>query len=131
MACGIRTKTGHQMPNIMNINAFDAEFASRTSVHDWQRILSVRDHPGFLDGLASYNDLISNHFAGNPILNRVVVEESRFQLIVYTLHLYDTFDPAEPTSGLTHSRLQKLALTHDLASPGGVTAYLGLSLIHI
>ncbi len=50
-------------------------------------------------------------------------------MIVYSLHLYDTAAPDDPRTGLTHSRLQKLCLTHDLASPGGVTTFLGLMLL--
>lgn len=117
------------MSKTLCLNHFDAEFAARTTEKDWQRILVLRDHPRFLDGIARYHEVIADHFADNAILNRVVVEQSRFQMIVYTLHLHHTFDPGDPTTGLTHSRLRNLCLAHNLASPGGVTAFLGMLMV--
>jgi DNA-binding MarR family transcriptional regulator len=120
---------GMAMTERMRLNQFDHEFAARTTTQDWQRILLLRDHPRMLDGVLSYDALIPDYFANNVILNRVVIELRRFQLLVYTLHLHDTRRPDDPRTGLTHSRLQKLAVTHELASPGGVTTFMGLMLL--
>ena len=117
------------MAGLPRLDAFDHEFAARTASRDWQRILVLRNHPRMLDGVLRYDALIPDYFADNVILNRVVIELRRFQMIVYTLHLHDTRSPDDPRTGLTHSRLQKLAVTHELASPGGVTAFLGLMLL--
>lgn len=117
------------MTERFKLDLFDHEFAARTTGHDWRRILVLRNHPRMLEGVLAYDALIPEYFAGNVILNRVVIELSRFQMIVYALHLYDTRDPGDPRTGLTHSRMQKLAITHDLASPGGVTTFLGLMLL--
>ncbi|MBX9845662.1 MAG: hypothetical protein K2Z80_28040 [Xanthobacteraceae bacterium] len=117
------------MTELLRLDGFDHEFAARTTEQDWRRILVLRDHPRMLDGVLSYDALIPDYFADNVILNRVVIELRRFQMIVYTLHLHDTRAPDDPRSGLTHSRLQKLALAHDLASPGGVTTFMGLMLL--
>ena len=117
------------MTNRLQLDRFDRDFAARTTEQDWQRILVLRNHPRMLEGVLSYDSLIPEYFADNTILNRVVIELRRFQMIVYTLHLHDTRDPDDPRTGLTHSRLQKLALTHNLASPGGVTTFIGLLLL--
>jgi hypothetical protein len=117
------------MAERLKLDGFDHEFAARTTAQDWQRILVLRDHPRMLEGVLSYDALIPDYFADNTILNRVVIELRRFQMIVYTLHLHDTRDPEDPRTGLTHSRLQKLAVMHDLASPGGVTTFIGLMLL--
>ena len=117
------------MAELLKLDRFDREFAARTTNQDWQRILVLRNHPRMLDGVLSYDELIPDYFADNVILNRVVIELRRFQMIVYTLHLFDTRAPNDPRTGLTHSRLQKLAVTHDLASPGGVTTFIGLMLL--
>ena len=90
------------------LDAFDHEFAARTTERDWRRILVLRNHPRMLEGVLTYDVLIPDYFADNVILNRVVIELRRFQMIVYTLHLHDTRNPDDPRSGLTHSRLQKL-----------------------
>lgn len=107
------------MGEFLELDGFDAEFAARTNEEDWRRILVLRNNPRMLEGVLSYDALIPEYFANNVILNRVAIELSRLQMIVYTLHLHDTFDPRDPRTGLTHSRLQKLCAAHDLASPGG------------
>jgi hypothetical protein len=108
------------------LNRFDAAFSARTTPAEWQRILSVRDHPRYLDGVALYDEIVPAVFAGNFVLSKAVTEISRFKTIVLTLHLHDTADPADPTTGLTLSRLQRLCKAYALASPGSVTAFLGV-----
>jgi hypothetical protein len=113
----------------LRLDRFDAEFSSRTTPGEWERILSVRDHPRYLDGVALYNEIVPAVFAGNFVLSKAVTQISRFQTIVLTLHLHDTADAADPTTGLTLSRLQRLCKAHKLASPGSVTAFLGVLLV--
>jgi hypothetical protein len=60
------------------------------------------------------------------MLNKVVTEAWRFQMLVYALHLYDTRDPADPTSGLTASNLTRLCGRMGIASRGRVLAILGI-----
>lgn len=109
-----------------SLNAFDSELSARTTPEEWKRILELRDHPRFLDGLARNGELMPPYFADNVILNKVVTEAWRFEMLVYLLHLYDTRDPADPRSGLTLSNLQKLCARMDCASPGRVLAILGI-----
>lgn len=110
----------------LELHAYDHEFSSRTTSQDWQRILELRDHPRMLDGVLAYDDLIGNFFAGNVLLNRVVVEFARFQMIVYMLYLYDTADPADPRTGLTISRLQQISKMQGLLSRGGIATFVSL-----
>lgn len=117
------------MAERIRLDEFDHEFAARTTGQDWQRILTLRNHPRMLDGVLRYGELIPAYFTDNVILNRVVIELRRFQLIVYTLHLYDSAKPDDPRTGLTLSRLQKLGLEHQLASRGGVATFVGLMLL--
>jgi len=113
----------------LRLDQFDAEFSARARPEDWALLTELRDHPRFLHGIAAYNDLIPAVFANNIILNKVVTEISRIQTIVFTLHLHDTAKADDPTTGLTLSRLQKLCLKFDLASSGGVAAFIGLMTI--
>ena len=87
---------------------------------------SFRDQPHFLDSVLVYDALMPALFVNNFIMNKVVPEAWRFQMLVFTLHLYDTRDPARPTSGLTSSNLKRLCAAQGIASPGRVTAFLGV-----
>lgn len=114
------------MPSSFRLEHFDATFAARTTPQDWQRILVLRDHPSLLKGLTSYDALIPAYFSNNLILNKVVTEAWRFQILVYALHLHDTRDPSDPRTGLTYSSLQKICARQNIASAGRVSAILGL-----
>ncbi len=108
------------------LDGFDAELASRTSPEEWQRIFVLRNHPGFLNGLVRYGELIPEYFSNNIILNKVVTEAWRFEMLVYCLHLYDTRDPEDPRSGLTVANLQRICARQQCASRGRVLAILGI-----
>lgn len=109
-----------------SLDGFDGELARRMSPLEWQRIRRLRDHPRFLDGLARYGALMPDYFADNIILNRVVTEAWRFEMLVYTLHLYDQRDPGDPRSGLTIANLQRICAAQKCASRGRVLAILGI-----
>ncbi len=87
---------------------------------------SFRDRPQFLDGVLVYDAMMPALFVNNFIMNKVVPEAWRFQMLVFTLHLYDTRDVARPTSGLTSSNLKRLCAAQGIASPGRVSAFLGV-----
>ena len=117
-ACAVNT--------LFNIDCFDRELARRTPAAEWQRILILRDHPDFLRGLFAYGALMPSYFSNNMILNKVVTEAWRFEMLVYTLYLHDTRNPADPRSGLTVANLQKICARNNSASRGRVLAILGL-----
>jgi len=93
---------------------------------EWERIVRFRSEPRIIDGLFAYNDIMPEFFAGNLILNKIVVEEWRFYILAFALHLHETYDPARPLSGLTLSNLQKLCVTQQVASRGRVAVAMGL-----
>lgn len=108
------------------INSHDADFSSRTTPADWVRMRSFRDQPRFLDAVLVYDAMMPALFVNNFIMNKVVPEAWRFQMLVFTLHLYDTRDSGSPTSGLTSSNLKRLCAAQGIASPGRVSAFLGM-----
>ena len=110
----------------LHIDCLDAELASRTTPQDWQRIMLLRDHREFLQGLAQYDTLIATYFSNNMILNKVVTEAWRFELLVYTLYLHGMRDAADPRSGLTNANLQKICARQQCASPGRILAIIGI-----
>ena len=108
------------------LDCFDGSLSQRMSPQEWRRTLILRNHPRFFDGLFKYDELIPDYFAHNLVLNRVVTEAWRFEMLVYALHLHDTRDPADPRTGLTAGRLQALCAANVCASPGRVLAILGI-----
>jgi len=114
------------MAGKFDITAHDAHFASRTSAEDWARIMAFRNLPHFLDGARRHEGLMQPFFAYNLILNKVVVEFWRFQLLVFTLYLHSVRDFKDPRTGLTLSNLQKTCSKLALASPGRVYAFLNI-----
>lgn len=105
---------------------YDADLSRRTTPEDWRRILVLRDHPDFLQALTRYSELIPPYFSDNVVLNKVVTEAWRFEMLVYALYLADTRDPDNPRSGLTVSNLQKICRQQRCASPGRVFAIIGI-----
>jgi hypothetical protein len=110
----------------IQIDSHDALFASRTSAAEWQRIKSFRDLPDFLDGARRHEGVAKHLFTNNLILNKVVLEAWRFQILAITLYLHETFDPDDPKSGLTYSTLSRACAQLQLASSGRVFAFLNL-----
>ena len=111
---------------MFNFRNNDATFAARTSPAEWSRILSFRNQPRFLDALKTYHALIPQYFSDNVMLNKVVTEAWRFEMLVYTLYLHDTRNPADPSTGLTLSNLQRICAQQNCASKGRVLAILGI-----
>ena len=111
---------------MFNLASYDATFAARMSAAEWQRILAFRNQPGFSAALPTYAALMAPYFSNNMMLNKVVTEAWRFEMLVYTLYLYDTRDPAVAGSGLTLSNLQRICAEQNCASPGRVLAILGI-----
>ena len=108
------------------LDCFDAELALRTTPEDWQRILVLRNHANFMQGLAAYQDLMPAYFSDNIILNKIVTEAWRFEILVYMLYLYDIGDPENPRTGLTVTNLQRICARQKCASSGRVLAILGM-----
>jgi hypothetical protein len=109
-----------------HISTYDLVFAGRTHTEEWNRILTFRNQPGFGSALPTYAALMPQYFADNMLLSKVVTEVWRFEMLVYTLYLHDTRDPANPRSGLTTTNLEKICAQQKCASKGRVLAILGI-----
>ncbi len=96
------------------------------SPEEWKRIVAFREQPTVLLGLPRYGALMPDYFSDNVILNKVVTEVWRFEMLVYLLYLFDTRNPDDPRSGLTVANLQKLCAQQNCASRGRVLAILGI-----
>jgi hypothetical protein len=114
------------MTTPLDIRQHDALFASRTTPDEWARIAAFRNLPEFLDGVMRHEGAMQPFFAGNRFLNKIVVERWRYQILVFTLYLHITRDPADPRTGLTVANLQKICGQLGLASPGRVYAFLNI-----
>ena len=109
-----------------SLDCHDAVLRRRTSPEDWRRIIVLRDHPGMLRGLFRYAEVMPEYFANNIVLNRVVSEAWRFEMLVYTLHLYDNWIPIDPATGLTVANLTRICTRQGCASRNRVFAILGI-----
>jgi hypothetical protein len=110
----------------LHLDAFDIEFSARAQPDEWQRTLETRNQRNFVNAVLKYHAELPHRSSGNTILNKVVAEAARYELLTYTLYLYDIRDPANPRSGLTITNLEKLCIRQNCASPGRVRAYIGL-----
>lgn len=117
---------GFAVTTPFNLCDYDLVFSSNTTPAEWQRILAFRNQPKFGAALETYHVLMSQYFSDNMMLNKVVTEAWRFEMLVYTLYLYDQRDTANPSSGLTLSNLQRICAKQKCASPGRVLAILGI-----
>jgi hypothetical protein len=121
--------SGTIVAEIFHITTFDQLFAARTTPDEWKRILAFRNLPRFGEALKTYAALIPHYFSDNVLLNKVVTEAWRFEMLVYTLYLHDSRNPADPSTGLTLSNLQRICAEQKCASKGRVFAI--LSLMHV
>jgi hypothetical protein len=111
---------------VFSIGCLDDKLAPRMAPDEWRRILFLRNHPDFLQGLFAYAALMPDYFSNNIILNKVVTEAWRFEILVYSLYLHDKRDLSDPRSGLTITNLQKMCAQQNCASRGRVLAIMGM-----
>lgn len=78
------------------------------------------------EGPRAICELMPQYFSNNVILNKVVTEAWRFEMLVYKLYLHDMRNAADPHSGLTSANLQRICARQKCASRGRVFAILGL-----
>jgi hypothetical protein len=114
------------MLKVFEPSCFDATLQSRTKAEEWMRLIPMRNHPNLLNMLHAYHRLMMPFFADNVILNKIVTEAWRFEMLVYALDLYDCRDAADPRSGLTVSNLERVCKEMGCASPGRVRAITGI-----
>ena len=111
------------------LDSYDTLFAARVAAaggQDWATIRAFRDSPTFIDAVRRYDAISGPFYANQFILNKVVPEAWRFQMIVFLLHLHDTRDWADPRSGLTLANFQRVCAQLGLASAGRAMAFLNI-----
>jgi hypothetical protein len=108
------------------LDAFDTEFSMRTTAEEWERALDMRNQPNFMPAILKYHAQLLGVTSGHRILNKLVAEVGRYEILAYLLYLYDSRDPANPRSGLTITNLEKMCTRQNCASPGRVRAIVGL-----
>ena len=85
-----------------------------------------RRHPAFPEAVRRNAESLLSFYERQPLLNHLVSEEARWLTGGFILFLHFTRDPEDPTSGATLARVQALAASHRLASPGRIAALVGL-----
>jgi hypothetical protein len=85
-----------------------------------------RANPAFQDAVRLNAESLLGFYEGHPLLNKLVSEEARWMIGGFAMFLHFTRDPDDPTSGATPARIQQLCATYRIASPGRVTAMIGL-----
>jgi hypothetical protein len=105
---------------------FSARVVATAGGQDWEAIRAFRDSPTFIDAVLCYDAISGPFYANQFILNKVVPEAWRFQMIVFLLHLHDTRDWADPRSGLTLANFQRVCAQLGLASAGRAMAFLNI-----
>ncbi len=113
-------------PRQVDIGANDELFSRRAPPEEWARIIAFRGRPRFLDGVRRHADAMAPFFAYNFLLNKVVTEIYRFQMLVLTLYLHETYDADDSRSGLTVANLRAACGRLGIASPGRATAFLNI-----
>ena len=93
---------------------------------EWARVSAFRAQPTFLDALAVYATLMPPYFSDQLLLNKVVTEGRRFEMLVYLLYLHHTGDSRDPLSGLTAANFKRICAAQKVASPGRALAILGI-----
>lgn len=105
---------------------FSARIAAQPASISWAAIRALRDSPTFIDAVRQYDAISGPFYANQFILNKVVPEARRFQMIVFLLHLHDTRDWSDPRSGLTLANFQRVCARLGLASAGRAMAFLNI-----
>ncbi|WP_298282716.1 hypothetical protein [Novosphingobium sp.] len=115
---------------VLALDQYDALFSARVAAQpasiSWDEIRTFRDSPTFLDAVHRYDAISGPFYANQFILNKVVPEAWRFQMIVFLLHLHDTRDWNDPRSGLTLANFQRVCAQLGLASAGRAMAFLNI-----
>jgi hypothetical protein len=105
---------------------FDALFSARTNGVEWQRIVEIRDQPNFTGAVLDYHRQLPKRCSGNFLLNKLIAEAARYEILAYSLYLNEKRDFDNPRSGLTVTSLEKICVQQNCASPGRVRAIITL-----
>lgn len=90
------------------------------------KIAALRAHPSFPQAARNMAIGLTGFYRGGPLLNWLMDDRARVVLSHVVLHCHFARDPADPSSGLTPTRIKQLCREFDLCSPGRATAMVSL-----
>ena len=90
------------------------------------KIAALRAHPAFPQAARNMAIGLTGFYRGGPLLNWLMDDRARVVLSHVVLHCHYARDPADPSSGLTPTRIKQLCCEFDLCSPGRATAMVSL-----
>jgi hypothetical protein len=89
-------------------------------------VAKLRAEPGFAEAMCASALSLTEMYQGGHLLNWLMDDRARLLFGYLTLYLHYTRDPADPTSGLTPTRMKIMSAEHEICSGGRVTAMLSL-----
>jgi hypothetical protein len=90
------------------------------------KIAGLRAHPAFPQAARNMAIGLTGFYRGGPLLNWLMDDRARVVLSHVVLHCHFARDPANPSTGLTPTRIKQLCREFDLCSPGRATAMVSL-----
>jgi DNA-binding MarR family transcriptional regulator len=91
-----------------------------------EAIAALRAQPGFDRAIRTSAAGLIAMYQGGHLLNWLMDDRGRLLFAYIALYLDVSRDPADPSSGLTPTRMRALVAEHDICSPGRATAMLSL-----
>jgi DNA-binding MarR family transcriptional regulator len=89
-------------------------------------VAQLRRQPGFADAMRASAASLTEMYQGGHLLNWLMDDRARLLFGYLTLYLHYTRDPADPTSGLTPTRMKIMSAEQGICSSGRATAMLSL-----
>ena len=89
-------------------------------------IAALRAQPGFAGAMRISAESLTEMYQGSHLLNWLMDDRARLLFGYLTLYLHYTRAPADPTSGLTPTRMKVMAAEQGICSSGRTTAMLSL-----
>jgi len=89
-------------------------------------VAQLRLQPGFADAMRASAASLTDMYQGGHLLNWLMDDRARLLFGYLTLYLHYTRDAADPTSGLTPTRMKIMSAEQGICSSGRTTAMLSL-----
>lgn len=91
-----------------------------------EAIAALRAQPGFAQAMRASASGLVGLYEGSHLLNWLMDDRGRLLFGYFAIFLHSTRDPADPSSGLTPTRMKALCSELDVCSAGRATAMLSL-----
>ncbi|HEY2756323.1 MAG TPA: hypothetical protein VGJ01_11350 [Pseudolabrys sp.] len=91
-----------------------------------EAITALRARPGFEQAIRTSAAGLIAMYQGGHLHNWLMDDRGRLLFAYFALYLDALRDPADPSSGLTPTRMRTLVAEYDICSPGRATAMLSL-----